>query len=181
MVFDAKKDQYPSQWAAIESIASKIGCTGRDTAQMGAPRRARQRRAARRHDGRAAAHQGTRARGARAAQDQRDPGSWPARISPRRSSTAITRSERLHRRAPRSLRGRADLHSAAGRPVGVLAPCGAPAATRRCWPERAKRDALLLPEVQRVFDQNLRVYGADKVWRQLHREGLAVLGALSSG
>jgi transposase len=27
MVFDAK-DQYPSQWAAIESIACKIGCTG---------------------------------------------------------------------------------------------------------------------------------------------------------
>ena len=41
-------------------------------------------------------------------------------------------------------------------------------------PERAKRDALLLPEVRRVFDQNLRVYGADKVWRQLHREGLEV-------
>ena len=26
MVFDAK-DQYPSQWASIESIAAKIGCT----------------------------------------------------------------------------------------------------------------------------------------------------------
>jgi transposase len=26
MVFEAK-DQYPSQWAAIESIAAKIGCT----------------------------------------------------------------------------------------------------------------------------------------------------------
>ena len=26
MVFEAK-DQYPSQWAAIESIAGKIGCT----------------------------------------------------------------------------------------------------------------------------------------------------------
>ena len=26
MAFDAK-DQYPSQWAAIESIAAKIGCT----------------------------------------------------------------------------------------------------------------------------------------------------------
>ena len=26
MVFDAK-DQYPSQWAAIESISQKIGCT----------------------------------------------------------------------------------------------------------------------------------------------------------
>ena len=27
MVFDAK-DQYSSQWAALESIAGKIGCTG---------------------------------------------------------------------------------------------------------------------------------------------------------
>jgi transposase len=27
MVFVAK-DQYPSQWATIESIAGKIGCTG---------------------------------------------------------------------------------------------------------------------------------------------------------
>jgi putative transposase len=41
-------------------------------------------------------------------------------------------------------------------------------------PERAQRDALLLPEVQRVYEQNLRVYGADKVWRQLRREGTAV-------
>lgn len=41
-------------------------------------------------------------------------------------------------------------------------------------PQRAKRDALLVPEVQRVFDHNLRVYGADKVWRQLLREGLVV-------
>jgi transposase InsO family protein len=32
----------------------------------------------------------------------------------------------------------------------------------------------LLPEVQRVYDQNLQVYGADKVWRQLKREGTAV-------
>ena len=34
-------------------------------------------------------------------------------------------------------------------------------------PARARRDANLLPQVQRVYDQNLRVYGADKVWRQL--------------
>ena len=39
---------------------------------------------------------------------------------------------------------------------------------------RAQRDAQLLPQVQRVYDQNLRVYGADKVWRQLRREGTAV-------
>ena len=31
--------------------------------------------------------------------------------------------------------------------------------------ERAQRDARMLLEVQRVYDQNLQVYGADKVWR----------------
>jgi transposase InsO family protein len=41
-------------------------------------------------------------------------------------------------------------------------------------PARAQRDAVLMPQVQRVFDQNLRVYGADKVWRQLRREGVTV-------
>lgn len=41
-------------------------------------------------------------------------------------------------------------------------------------PARARRDACLLPEVQRVYDQNLQVYGADKVWRQLGREGIVV-------
>ena len=39
MVFDAK-DQYPSQWAAIESIAGQDRLHGRDAAQVGAPRRA---------------------------------------------------------------------------------------------------------------------------------------------
>ena len=39
---------------------------------------------------------------------------------------------------------------------------------------RAQRDAQFLPEVQRVSEPNLRVYGADKVWRQLRREGVAV-------
>lgn len=39
---------------------------------------------------------------------------------------------------------------------------------------RAQRDEALLPQVQRVWQANLRVYGADKVWRQLHREGQPV-------
>jgi len=39
---------------------------------------------------------------------------------------------------------------------------------------RAKRDALLVPEIKRVWQGNLQVYGADKVWRQLGREGMAV-------
>ena len=39
---------------------------------------------------------------------------------------------------------------------------------------RAQRDEALMPEIQRVWQANLQVYGADKVWRQLNREGIAV-------
>ena len=31
-----------------------------------------------------------------------------------------------------------------------------------------------MPQVQRVYGANLRVYGADQVWRQLLREGVSV-------
>ena len=41
-------------------------------------------------------------------------------------------------------------------------------------PARARRDAELRPEIRRVWSENFRVYGARKVWRQLHREGLPV-------
>jgi transposase InsO family protein len=41
-------------------------------------------------------------------------------------------------------------------------------------PERAKRDEVLRGEVRRVWHENFAVYGADKVWRQLRREGTAV-------
>jgi len=37
-------------------------------------------------------------------------------------------------------------------------------------PPRARRDAELEPEIRRVYDENFRVYGAEKVWRQLQRE-----------
>ena len=39
---------------------------------------------------------------------------------------------------------------------------------------RSQRDAALLPEVERVWNENFRVYGVRKVWRQLRREGFAV-------
>jgi len=39
---------------------------------------------------------------------------------------------------------------------------------------RVQRDATLVPHIERVWQTNLQVYGADKVWRQLHREGIAV-------
>ena len=41
-------------------------------------------------------------------------------------------------------------------------------------PAPAHLDAQLLPQVQRVYDQNLRVYVADKVWRQLGRKDYSV-------
>jgi putative transposase len=41
-------------------------------------------------------------------------------------------------------------------------------------PPRAKRDAALCPEIQRVWDENQQVYGAKKVWKQLNREGIRV-------
>ena len=40
--------------------------------------------------------------------------------------------------------------------------------------DRAKRDAELRPEIRRVFEENWRVYGVRKVWRQLGREGISV-------
>jgi transposase InsO family protein len=40
--------------------------------------------------------------------------------------------------------------------------------------DRARRDEQLKAHVQRVWQENHRVYGADKVWRQLNREGVAV-------
>ena len=41
-------------------------------------------------------------------------------------------------------------------------------------PARQQRDAALVPEIERVRHNNLRVYGADKVWQQLRRERFAV-------
>lgn len=45
--------------------------------------------------------------------------------------------------------------------------------------DRARRDEHLKPQVHRVWQENHRVYGADKVWRQLNREGVAVAAAPS--
>jgi transposase InsO family protein len=39
---------------------------------------------------------------------------------------------------------------------------------------RAKRDDELCVDVQRVFDENLQVYGAHKIWRQMNREDIRV-------
>ena len=41
-------------------------------------------------------------------------------------------------------------------------------------PPRAKRDAVLMIEIRRVFEANFGVYGVRKVWRQLGREGIDI-------
>ena len=39
---------------------------------------------------------------------------------------------------------------------------------------RAKRDIALMPKIDNVWNANLQVYGADKVWKQMNREGVEV-------
>jgi putative transposase len=64
--------EHPSQWAAITSIASKLGCTA-ETLRNGAPSGARPRSAWWTDDGRASAAHGSGARRSRAPADERDP------------------------------------------------------------------------------------------------------------
>lgn len=49
--------------------------------------------------------------------------------------------------------------------------------TRR--PAREHRNAVLCQEIRRVFEDNFRVYGVRKVWRQLLREKAKLRVALS--
>jgi len=55
-----------------------------------------------------------------------------------------------------------------------IAPSTYHAAKRRLPSARALRDEKLKAEIRRVHDENFGVYGARKVWRQLHREGIVV-------
>jgi len=40
--------------------------------------------------------------------------------------------------------------------------------------DRARRDADLTSEIERVFEENLSVYGVRKVWHQMRREGFDI-------
>jgi putative transposase len=55
-----------------------------------------------------------------------------------------------------------------------IAPSSYYAAKTHTPSARALRDEQLRAEITRVFDANYGVYGADKVWAQLNREGIAV-------
>ena len=55
-----------------------------------------------------------------------------------------------------------------------IAPSTYHAAQRRSTSARAVRDRQLKAEIRRVHAEQFGVYGARKVWRQLHREGIVV-------
>ena len=55
-----------------------------------------------------------------------------------------------------------------------IAPSTYHAAKKRPLSAQAVRDAELRPQVLRVWEQNLSVYGADKVWDQLNKDGVRV-------
>ncbi|PWS36239.1 IS3 family transposase [Falsiroseomonas bella] len=162
--------QHPSRWATILSIAAKIGCTGQTLNEW-------------------------------VKQAERDTGRRPGPTTEMAARLkALERENRELRQANEILR-KASAYFAPGgaRPpvqamigfiddhrevYGVEPICNvlpiAPstyrvqAARRRDpakLPARAQRDAALMPEIARVFEENFRVYGVRKVWRQLKREG----------
>jgi len=55
-----------------------------------------------------------------------------------------------------------------------FAPATYYAARSRPLSARGEHDELLKVQIARVFEENYRVYGAEKVWRQLNREGIRV-------
>ena len=55
-----------------------------------------------------------------------------------------------------------------------IAPSTYHAAKQRPPSARSLRDAELRPEILRVWEQNLSVYGVDKVWDQLNKDGIRV-------
>ena len=105
MVVDHEAE-HASRWAAVSSIAGKIGCTAQTLNEW-------VKRFERDSDVRAGVPSEVAGR---------------APILPRRSSTAGSSHDRVHRRLPRGARGRADLQGAADRPVELLRPCGQAAA-----------------------------------------------------
>ncbi|HJU50144.1 MAG TPA: IS3 family transposase [Pseudogulbenkiania sp.] len=169
LVFESR-EQYESQWAAIESIAGKIGCTAETLRRW-------------------------------VRQQERDTGQRSgATTTEQERVKALEREVKELRRANEILRLASAYFGPGGaRPpieiikafidehretFGVEPLCEvmqiAPSAywrhaarcrNRMLRSARTKRDEALIPHIERVWHANMRVYGADKVWKQLRREG----------
>ncbi|PLC47862.1 IS3 family transposase [Pollutimonas subterranea] len=167
------RGEYPSLWATIESIAPKIGCVPQTLNEW-----------VRKHE----VDTGTRD-GVTSAERERVKELERENRELRKANEILKLASGFFRpggaRPPiEVIRQFIDKHREA---YGVEPLCKvlqiAPSGYRRYAaqqrnPEllcnRAKRDAFLMPEIHRVWEQNMKVYGADKVWRQLHRERQAV-------
>ena len=57
---------------------------------------------------------------------------------------------------------------------GFITSRGYRAAKTRKVSARQLRDALLIEEIVKIFDQNYRVYGIRKIWRAMRRAGFAI-------
>ena len=166
------REEYPSLWAAIESIAPKIGCVPQTLLEW--VKRHESRHAVQREGVTTAereAHQGARARGQGAAPGQRDPEAGQRVFRPggaRPPPEVLDRFVDQHRDrfgvepickvlqiAPSGYWR----HAARQRNPALRARPGSSETTRWC------------PRSSACGQANLQVYGADKVWKQLHREG----------
>ena len=96
------------------------------------------------------------------------------RILLRRSSTAGPGHDCLHRRTPGIYRGRADLQTPADCPFHVLRSLGQAGEPRVVVGSSQAGTQFLRPEIERVWEQNYKVYGVRKVWHQMKREGFDV-------
>ncbi|WP_375140804.1 IS3 family transposase [Inhella proteolytica] len=167
------RGEYPSKWACIESIAGKVGCTAQTLDNW-------------------------------VKQDERDSGQREGMTTAEAQRIKdLERENRELRKANEILKLASAFFAPGGaRPphqvlksfvdhhrqqFGVESICRtlqiAPSAYRRHAARqrnpalrslRSQRDAVLAPQVHRVWQQNFRVYGADKVWHQLRREDVAV-------
>ena len=170
-MFVEHRDEYPSEWAAMTSVGRQARHDGRDAAVLGPPgrRSTTGRRPGLTTDERQRLKD-LEKENRRAPAGQRD---LEGRVDflRDRARRSNRRGSALHRRPAQGPMGsRADLQGPAVRSRHLLrrqAP-GRPAA------RRIRDEALEARDRPGLHAENRGVYGADKVWTQLNREGIAV-------
>ncbi|EHH7151332.1 IS3 family transposase [Escherichia coli] len=173
MVLESQ-DEYDSQWAAICSIAPKIGCTP-ETLRVWV----------RQHERDTGGGDG----GLTSAERQRLKELERENRELRRSNDILRQASAYFAKAEfdRLWRKLMPLLDKLREQYGVGPVCSelhiAPSTYYHCQQQRhhpdkrsarAQHDDWLKREIQRVYDENHQVYGVRKVWRQLLREGIRV-------
>ncbi|MEQ1713870.1 MAG: IS3 family transposase [Hyphomicrobium sp.] len=172
MVFE-HRDEHASQWAAIESIAAKIGCTGetlrgwvrqheRDTGQREGLNTVEKERI------KALERENRELRQANEILRKASAYFCPGGARPPLQAMKAFIDEHRH------VHGVEPICKALPIAPSTYYAHAAREADPALRSRRAKTDEALMPQVQRVWDENFEVYGVRKVWRQLRREDFAV-------